>query len=169
MFMAIFDISEVFQFAARIEENGERFYRHAAVITEDETARYLFNHLADEEVKHKGIFKDMALNRDLAKKMEDPNQAESYSGEYIDYLHNYLDHNVVFNQKADGDFAHIQDTLAAINFAIDRETDSILYYSEIKQLVSKGSHDLVDKIIAEERKHFSKLMEFKAEWEKGKI
>jgi rubrerythrin len=164
--MAIFDVNEVFRFAIRIEENGERFYRHAAVITEDETARYLFNHLADEEMKHKGIFKGMAEKMDLLKKMEAQCEPESYPGEYIEYLRNYLDNNVVFNQKAEAEFAHIQDTLAAINFAIDRETDSILYYSEIKGLVPKGGHALIDEVIAEERKHFMRLQEFKKEYEK---
>ena len=166
MLMAIFDGSEVFQFAIRIEENGEKFYRHAAVITEDETARYLFNHLADEEIKHKNIFSDMFRKMDLLKKMDVPDQAESYPGEYMAYLRNYLDHNIIFSRKADADFAHIQDTRAAIDFAIDRETDSILYYSEFKQFVPAGDRGLVDQVIAEERKHFLKLMEFKKEWEK---
>ncbi len=164
--MAIFDAEEVFRFAIRIEENGEKFYRHAAVITEDETARYLFNYLADEEIKHKGIFRNMAEKMDLLKKMEVQDKPESYPGEYMAYLRNYLDNAVVFNRKAEAEFAHIQDTLAAVDFAIDRETDSILYYSEIKGLVPKGGQALVDQVIAEERKHFMKLQEFRKEYAK---
>jgi rubrerythrin len=158
--MAIFDMDEVFRFAVRIEENGEKFYRHAAVITEDETARYMFNHLADEEIRHKNVFTDMASKM----KVECKDRPESYPGEYIEYLHNYLDNNIVFNKKAESEFASIQDTMDAINFAIDRETDSILYYSEIKQLVPKSGHALVDEIIAEERKHFLRLAEFKKDY-----
>ncbi len=162
--MPIFDVNEVFQFAVRIEENGEKFYRHAAVITEDETARYLFNHLADEEIKHKDIFKGMAARMDMTQKWEAQDPPEEYPGEYMEYLRNYLDNNVVFNSKAESEFKDIQDTMAAINFAIDRETDSILYYSEIKQLFPKSGHAVVDKIIAEERRHFIRLSEFKKEY-----
>lgn len=158
--MVVFDVDEVFGLAIRIEENGEKFYRHAAVVTEDETARYLFNHLADEELKHKEVFKDMISRM----KVECKDRPESYPGEYMDYLRNYLDDNIVFNKKAESEFAQIRDTIDAVNFAIDRETDSILYYSEIKQLVPQSGHALVDEIIAEERRHFLKLAEFKKDY-----
>ncbi len=163
--MAIFDINEVFQFAIRIEQNGEKFYRHAAGISDDEAAGYLFNFLADEEVKHGRIFKDMLANMDLLSKMETQPPPESYPGEYMQYLRNYLDNAVVFNERAEEEFSGIRDMLSAINFAIDRETDSILYYSEIKPLFPKSGHPFVDEIIAEERKHFLKLSEFKKEYE----
>ena len=158
--MAIFSNAELFEFAVRIEENGEKFYRHAAVITEDETARYLFNHLADEEIKHKATFRAMA-----SKGGELPLALETYPGEYLAYLRNHIDHSAVFNKQADQEFAHICDTRAAIDFAINREMDSILYYSEIRQLIPASGQPLIDDIVAEERKHFMKLTEFKKEWE----
>ncbi len=161
--MAVFSSAEIFEFAARIEENGEKFYRHAAVITEEETARYLFNHLADEENKHRETFRHMAAQADPAAGAV-PMPMETYPGEYLTYLRNHIDHSAVFNAQADREFAHICNTEAAIDFAMNREMDSILYYAEIKQLVPASGQALIDNIIAEERQHFMKLAEFKKEW-----
>jgi rubrerythrin len=164
--MAIFDITEVFLFAVRIEENGERFYRHAAAIAEDEAARYLFNYLADEEVTHMDTFKHIAAGLDILQ-ANSPEQAETYPGEYVAYLRNYIDNKVVFSKDLQAQISPITNTLAALRFAIDRETDSILYYSEIKDLVPKSEQSLVNKIIEQERKHFTKLTEFKEDWERN--
>jgi rubrerythrin len=159
--MKIFDASEIYQFAMRIEENGEKFYRRAAVVTEDENARYLFNFLADEEVGHKKIFSA------LLAKMEKYEPEERYPGEYMAYLRDYLDNKVIFSAKAlNEEFCDIKDTVSALDFAINREVDSILYYSEAKNFVAKSQHEAIDKIIDEERKHFAKLTDFKKEYEK---
>jgi len=50
-----------------------------------------------------------------------------------------------------------------VNFAIDRESDSILFYSEIKNLVPEKQQGKVDEIIYEERRHFVMLSDFKKE------
>jgi len=47
------------------------------------------------------------------------------------------------------------------NFGIQRELDSTLYFHEIKKFVPKSQHNLIDRIIDEERKHFSKLSELR--------
>jgi rubrerythrin len=166
--MALFKADEILQFALRVEENGEKFYRYAARITEDEEARYLFNHLADEEIKHGRIFAGMLSNMDLLSKMEAQSPAETYPGEYFSYLRNYIDGSVIFTQKAESDFRDIRDTLAAINFAIDREVDSILYYTEMKRLVPSQQHKTIDEVIEEERRHFMKLSGYKKEYERRK-
>jgi rubrerythrin len=159
--MKLFDASEIYRFAMRIEENGEKFYRHAAQITEDEEARYLFNFLADEEIVHGKIFGR------LLSKLETTEPDERYPGEYLDYLRDYLDNKVIFSKKKmEDEFQKVKDTLSATNFSINREMDSILYYSEIKNLVAASQQEAIEKIIAEERRHFAKLTEFKRDYEK---
>ena len=70
--------------------------------------------------------------------------------------------NITFtNEVLDKEISEIKDTLLAINFGIQRELDSILYYHEIKEFVPKNQHSLIDKVIDEERKHFSKLSELR--------
>lgn len=148
--------SDVFQFAIRIEEDGEIFYHKAALMAEDTGTKKLFNQLADEEVQHKKIFQDMLS------KIGAHIPPESFQGEYVAYLRDYIDNKVVFtkdikNQQS----SEVHDTLSAINFAMQRELDSVLYYQEIKRFIPETRHGAIDGIIEEERKHFTKLAETK--------
>ena len=51
----------------------------------------------------------------------------------------------------------------ALDFAIQREMDSILYYQEIKKLVDTRHTDAIDLIIGEERMHFAILSRLRRE------
>lgn len=159
--MSIFlQASDVFQFAIRVEEDGELFYHKAAMVAEDRETGKLFNRLADEEVRHKRIFQDML------EKIEEYRPTESYSGEYMAYLRDYIDNKVIFTKEAkDGQLRNVHDTLSALDFAIQRELDSILYYQESKQFVAPKHHSQIDKIIEEERKHFAILSESKKNYQ----
>ncbi len=150
--MAIFESQEIYQVAVRIEENGERFYRGAAQTLADREVKDLFNHLADEEVKHKRIFESMLS------KMENYQMDERYSGEYLEYLRAYIDDKIVFNKRdVDRELREVQDVRSALQFAMHREMDSILYFLEMKNLVSKGQQNSIEKIVEEERRHFTIL------------
>ncbi|MCK4261659.1 ferritin family protein [bacterium] len=150
--MKIFAASEVFQFAIRIEENGEKFYRRVNSMTKDAEEKVIFNYLADEELNHKRVFED------LLTKIEKYEPAESYPGEYFAYLRAYVD-NIIFNKEVqDEELAEVKDTLSAVKFAVQRELDSILYYHEVKKFVPEGEHHLINKIVDEEREHFVKLL-----------
>jgi rubrerythrin len=77
-----------------------------------------------------------------------------------------VDNNIIFTKEVmDKELAKIKDTVAALDFAIKRELDSILYYHEIKRFVSAAQHATLDQIIAEERKHFSMLSEIKKRYQ----
>ncbi len=153
-----FDAAEIFSFAVRIEENGEKLYRRAANLSNDEKTRYMFNVLADQEIKHKEFFGNILRTLDFS-----AFPYESYPGEYVEYMRNYLDRQKIFNEKNEKDSLGISDIISAVNFGIDRESDSILFYSEIKNLVPEKQHSKVDEIINEERRHFVMLSDFKKE------
>lgn len=154
--MSSFDASDILEFAIRIEENGANFYRYAVQIVKGEDTKKLFARLADEEVNHKKTFEEIYAG------LEKSDIPESYDGEYRAYLHDYVDNSIVFSRGAlDRILLKVTDTLSAIDFAIRREMDSILYYSEIKQFVPAGQHQMIDKIIEEERRHFSILSEIR--------
>ncbi|MEA3432530.1 MAG: ferritin family protein [candidate division WOR-3 bacterium] len=149
--MGIFKASEIYQFAIRIEENGEKFYRKMAEKLENANMKKVFTYLADEEVKHKKTFEDMVSK---VEKYEPP---ESYPGEYFAYLRAYAD-NIIFSQeKLEEEMSKIKGAISAIDFAIQQELDSILYYLEIKNLVLGSQRSLINGIIEEERRHFVKL------------
>ncbi len=157
--MNTFEASDIVEFAIGIEENGENFYRYAIQLVKDKDAKQLFARLADDERTHKKTFEKLLAN---IEKYEIP---ESYDGEYRAYLYDYVDNSIVFSRAAlDKLLMKIKDALSAIDFAIRREMDSILYYSEIKRYVPASQHQIIDKVIEEERRHFSVLSEIRKKY-----
>ena len=148
--------SDIIQFAVRIEEDGEIFYRKAALLTGDKGAEKIFNHLAEEEAEHRKTFQDMLS------KIEESNLPESFQGEYLAYLRDYIDNKAVFTKDVKNQqLSEVHDVLTAVSFAMQRELDSILYYQETRQFVSEKHHGVIDRIIKEERKHFANLADLK--------
>ena len=157
--MKIFDARDVIQFALRIEEDGEVFYRKAALAAEDKDVRDLFNFLADEEIQHKALF------REMFSKMEALQPAEAYDGEYASYLSDYIDGKAVFTKETRQELiSDTKDIPSSLTFAMQREADSILYYHEAKRFTGEKYYNIIDKIITEERKHFIKLSELRKKY-----
>ena len=154
--MSVFAASDIVEVAIRIEENGINFYKFAEQIAKKEEEKKLFAQLAQAEVAHKKTFEKLFTS------MEKNNPPESYEGELGAYLRSYVDNNLIFTKEImDQQLAKIKDTSAALDFAIQRELDSILYYHEIKKLVPVAQHEVLEQIIEEERKHFLALTEMK--------
>jgi rubrerythrin len=154
--MGVFAASDIVEVAIRIEENGVNFYKYAEKIVRKKEAKKLFAQLAQAEVAHKKIFEKIFA------KMEKNSPFENYEGEYSAYLRSYVDNNIVFTKEAmEKQFPKVKNTAAALDFAIQRELDSILYYHEIKKLIPAGQHKVLEQIIEEERKHFLSLTEMK--------
>ncbi len=60
-----------------------------------------------------------------------------------------------------GELAKIRDEAAALDFAIQRELDSIHYYREMRELLPAGQRTAIEQIITEEKGHFVRLSEMK--------
>jgi len=156
--MGVLNASDIYRIAMRIEENGSNFYRFAAQLVKEGEAKKQFEWLAGEEEKHRVIFSDMLSN------IESHDPPEGYPGEYAAYLHDYADNNLIFKKEVmDAEMGKVTDTASALDFAIRRELDSILYYHEIKGFINKAQHTSIDRIINEERKHFALLSKLKKE------
>lgn len=159
--MQVFAASDIMEVAIRIEENGITFYKFAEQMAKQEDAKKLFAHLADAEAAHKRTFEKFFAA------MEKYNPPEQYAGEYSAYLRSYVDNNLIFTKDVmDKQLAGVKDTVAAFEFAMQRELDSILYYHEIKNLVPQAQHDAIEKIIDEERKHYAILCDMKKRYTK---
>ena len=159
--MKIFESQDILLFAKRIEENGERFYQQSADRLQDPKAKELFRYLAEEERVHRNVFEGMLST------VERVDVRETYTGEYLNYLQDTLDHKVIFDSKtAESELVGVQDTVSAIDFAIRREMDAILYFTEVKHFVSEGQQGPINRILEEERGHFSKLSDLKKTFEK---
>jgi rubrerythrin len=169
--MRVFNAHDVLEFAIRVEENGEIFYGEAARITSDVGARDIFQRLATEEAGHKRTFVSMLAN------LGDYQPTETYEGEYLAYLQEYIDGKVIFKTHTgtaatsstaafaagskDPDLPRVHDTISVFDFAIQREVDSIVYYQELKVFVPEKYHKTVNAIVDEERKHFALLSEIR--------
>jgi len=145
--------SDIIQFAIRIEEDGEVFYRNAALMAGDEVVKTFFGSLADQEIEHRKTFQDMLS------KIEGQRMHESFQGEYIAYLRDYIDNKAVFTKDAANQqlVETPNNIMSAVSFAMQRELDSILYYQETRKFLSERHHGAIDSIIDEERKHFTDL------------
>jgi rubrerythrin len=156
--MNVFNAHDVLQFAIRIEENGEAFYRETASMMADNDVKELFIRLAGDEISHKKTFEGMLAQ------LADYRPAETYDGEYLSYLKNYIDGKAIFKDHPKiPEMAKIRDRDAALDFAIQRETDSILYYEEVKKFAGEKHASVIDRVIAEERKHFITLIAAKGD------
>ncbi|HLD29728.1 MAG TPA: ferritin family protein [bacterium] len=153
--MKIFNASEIYQFAVRIEDNGEMIYKKFSKTLKDKEAGDLFIYLADEEVKHRRIFEEMLAP------LEKYEPAESYPGEYFTYLRSYADGVVFARDRMEKERTGVTEFLSAADFGLRRETDSIMFYQEMKGAVSNDQKASIEKVIEEERKHFLKIYELK--------
>ncbi len=147
----IFDVYEIFKFAIQIEKNGERFYRTYGPKIKEEKVRKLFEVLADDEVKHRAVFEKML---DSVRPYE---PAETYPGEYYKYLRAYVENIVFPTRRLDLEIKKMKTVSAALDFAIRRELESILYYTEMKNFIPPDQHQTIDMIINEERSHYFRL------------
>lgn len=143
---------DIINVAIRIEENGERFYTETSKKAKTGEVRELLSFLAREESRHKEVFSDILNKANLSN--------ENLSDEYLSYLKAYTD-RLIFNTETDEFNKGDIDQIRVLDFAIQRELDSILYYHEIKAIVPHSEHPLIDKIISEERSHFEKLSRIK--------
>jgi len=155
--MDTFKASDVYEIAVQIESIGEKLYRHAVNVTDDSKMKDLFTYLADEEVKHQRLFEGMA------KKVEHQQLPEIYDGEYCAYVRTYSEGLVFTPEKMEKELARVKSAEDAIEFGIQREIESILYYLETRNFVPESHRADIDRIIDEERKHYLKLIDLRRE------
>ena len=147
---------EVLTFAVEIEKNGKAFYNKVAQQVEDDTAKEIFLKLATEEEKHITDFEELMAG------VSDYFSPESYEGEYLAYIKTLVD-NHVFIQNADIDklMEKVTDAKSAIDLALGFEKDSVLFFNELRNLITVHEQKTIDKLIAEERKHIQTLIQLK--------
>lgn len=150
--MWFFRVKEVVNFAAQIERSGQAFYRTLLDGIADEPTREVIAYLAEEEARHEATFSGMLAG------LEDYSPAESFPGEYEQYLRWLVD-NHVFIREADACTLarRVTSPREALDLALAFEKDSLLFFHELRQLVPEGERGVVDRIIREEREHVRKL------------
>jgi len=151
-----FSVSEVVQMGIQIEKNGKDFYSRVAELAKTEKVKEAFLFLEGEEEKHIKVFKEILSG---VEKYEPP---ESYPEEYFSYLKALSEDYVFTKEKMGEEMARrSRDEREAIEAGIGFEKDSILFYQEMKNLVKRETHEIINRLINEEKKHLTKLYQLK--------
>lgn len=150
---AVFHLVEIVKFAIEKEKESYDLYQHLANIAETKEAKQLFTFLASEEKKHEDF--------------------------YIKMLKGIQDHAAWSNEQMEDYKAYVQDLIAtsrtltpillnevgdvksAIDYAILREKESILFYVGLKNFLPAIDNKHLDLIIQEEAKHAAMLTNLK--------
>lgn len=153
--MASITAGEILRFAVRMEKSGEKFYRDVASTSPSAKVNDLFLRLASEEAAHKKTFEG------LVEKSDTYESSEGYPSEYLEYFYNYVDNKEFFNEENKASLTTAFDIRKALDFAIQMELDSVVFYKEMKIFVPVEDNKSIESIIDEEWRHFTLLSELK--------
>ena len=121
--MASINFDDILLFAIQIEKNGREFYETHAKKFEGNLGQ-LFSYLAEEEVQHEAFFSDLLKKFPLSEEGE-------YNEEYFSYINSFVD-NLLINAPANEKLVNqITQPIEAIDFAIQMELNSIVFYAEL--------------------------------------
>jgi rubrerythrin len=151
--MALFTAAEAIQMAMEIEKNGEAFYQAVAAQTANPDVKALFEDLAVQEQGHYRVFKRM-----LEEAKPAPELPAAEYDEYKTYLQTTLD-NALFAgpDKALTLADEVQDWEAAIRVAIGFEKDTLLFFYDVREMVSEADREAISGVIREEKRHLRQL------------
>ncbi|MCX5999400.1 MAG: ferritin family protein [Chloroflexi bacterium] len=150
----LFSGRELIDVAVGIEKNGAAFYGTLAKSTKGLTAQSAYQELADKEKEHIAIFQGM-LSRAGEYALPD-----NYTSEYDAYLKGLVDSTIFTTDRAAREKAmKVKSDNEAIEIGIAAEKESILFYSELQELVRRTDRDVLSRVIQEEKSHLRRLSE----------
>ena len=145
---------EIFTMAKEIEKSGEAYYRTIAASTDSPELKELFEHLADQEVRHFRYFD--RLSREYPELVIDAEQWEQTSA----YIKATTDSRFfVGEDKAISLARGVQEPLEAIDIAIGFEKDTLLFFYELLNVTPENSRAAAREIVEEEKRHVQLLSE----------
>jgi rubrerythrin len=159
-----FNAFEAFEIAEKIERNGARFYRRAAELFDDPGLAKLFLELAGWEKGHEGVF--AAMRKQL---FEQSSELRTFrpDGRLLPEAQ-AMAGLAVFGIKPDpaGELTGNESRAEVLRKAIEKEKDSIVYYTGLKSFVQvRAGQEKIDDIIAEEMRHIRILNQSLQQWQ----
>ena len=159
--MAVFSGSELVDVAIGIERNGIVYYSALAELTTDASLKDTYNYLANMECTHLEIFQKML---DSVGRYQ-PTYAGENEEEYELYLKALIDSSVFPNDEVARQMARkVSGPAEAIQVALGVEKDSVLFYSEMRDLVPEQERPIINRIINEEKSHIRQLSALKKQF-----
>ncbi len=150
--MSTAGIADIIRQAVAIETNGELFYKEQAEkFASNIELKTLFERLAHEEEGHRSYF--LSLIQSLSEK--------TFVHDEDTFMDSFIKRMIFDTGRFRMEMDLISSVGDALDFAIRRELDSVLYYYELKRLVDSSHYDAIDTIAQEERRHVSILTSLK--------
>ncbi len=130
----------VYEYAMKVEKEGEAYYREMAAAATNAGLKKIFTMLADEEVKHYNVFKNMMNNEDMN----------------LDDLHLLTDTKTIFQTLAE-EKNNVNFDIDQIQFykeAMAREDDAHDFYAnKADEIKDEKQKEIFVQIAKEEEKH----------------
>lgn len=151
--MSVFTAAEALEMALQIEKNGEAFYAAVAAKSADPELKALFEDLAAQEQMHYLVFQKMLGGAGSAPVLP----AGEYD-QYQAYLQTALD-SALFagTDKALALAEQAADRQTALRAALGFEKDTLLFFYDLRDMVSEADQQAVSAVIREEKKHLRRL------------
>jgi rubrerythrin len=147
----LLDVKETLGFAVYIEERGYEFYVEAMKKFPEPRATELFQYLADEEFKHEQLFKKL-LKQGSGGRCEEPDP------EYLGYMREFVkSHQLGDREAIQRKLAGISGLGEVLDLAMSFEKDSIVFFSELKEMFAKGQAAPLERVIHEEMGHLRRI------------
>jgi len=154
----LLDVKEILEFAVYIEQRGYEFYIGAMKKFGEARITELFQYLADEEFKHEEFFKKLLEQSGGMK-------GGSHDPEYQAYMREFCKaHSLADREATAARLARASGLDEVLDMAMGFEKDSIIFFSELKEIYEKGHSEAVDRIIHEEMGHLRKIFQMKRGW-----
>ena len=151
-----FSSDELINMAIGIERSGIAFYDIMSKSIDNAATQSAFHYLADMEREHVKIFQA------ILEKAEQHQPSKNTAQEKKEYLQALVDNTIFTDEAITSEMASRADSpTTALELAIAAEKDSILFYYEIKEILSPQAKSTVVKIITEEKSHLWQLSELK--------
>lgn len=150
------NLTELLSLAIALEQRGEKFYKEQANLQTKSEVKQIFNDLAKQEKEHSSFFLRL-LENDKSYDPENP-----LPDDYYEYLYQYANISLFKIKEKRLEKGNILDIL---NYAIDVELYSILYYFELQKYLNQNDYDILQNIILEEKSHYNKLVNLLKEYE----
>ncbi|MGD2142905.1 MAG: ferritin family protein [Anaerolineae bacterium] len=151
--MAVFEAGQALEMAMRVEENGEAYYKAAAQQSDDPGVEELFRDLAGRERAHYRTFKSLA-----ERVQPGPELPDELYGDYQAYLEAALDQALFSGpEKALRRAEQAEGREAVLQAAMGFEKDTMLFYYDLREMVSESDRETISVIIREEKQHLRRL------------
>ncbi len=158
--MAMFSAGELIEVALGIERNGVVYYGSLAELSRDPSLKEAYGGLADMERRHVDVFQRLLGSVSGYQ----ATRAGESDEEYQRYLEALIDSAVFSDDEVAGKMARdARSPAEAIQIALGAEKDSILFYMEMRDFVSRNDRPAIDSVIKEEKSHVRELSRLKGQ------